>query len=460
MKLSFKIFCISYIIVLLSSGIGGIVLIEYITNILWDTQVERVNASVNYAVESILSLTETTYGEITEDNKNNIIDQIKGILDSSVKSINIYDASNMEDEYKDLDNYQNRMSYTVKDNSIIMNSLAKIKTANREYLVELKSDFSGIQKQNNIIWNVYTVVILTISVVSGIILFIISTKIAKPINYLSKVADDIALGNYGKTVDIIGNDYEIINLTNSFNSMSKIIEQKIKDVEEEVNKRDLFVADFTHELKTPMTAIIGYSQMLNSYDLEFEERKEASKAIYNEAKRLEKLSLQLLDLYIYKNDNINFEDINLLDIQNNLKGTLIFLAKKYNIEYNINFSNEIIRGNRELLISLMYNLIDNAFKASVNNTEVKVYCKTDSNSVEIFVEDSGIGINNENIRLITEPFYREDKARSRKLGGAGLGLSLCNEIAKLHNTKLIFKSEKGKGTTVSFKLKKSGGNNE
>ena len=108
----------------------------------------------------------------------------------------------------------------------------------------------------------------------------------------------------------------------------------------------------------------------------------------------------------------------------------------------------------------MYNLIDNAFKASVNNTEVKVYCKTDSNSVEIFVEDSGIGINNENIRLITEPFYREDKARSRKLGGAGLGLSLCNEIAKLHNTKLIFKSEKGKGTTVSFKLKKSGGNNE
>ena len=113
-----------------------------------------------------------------------------------------------------------------------------------------------------------------------------------------------------------------------------------------------------------------------------------------------------------------------------------------------------------LLLSLLYNLVDNAFKASEPQTTVKIYSKSSNDIVRVFVEDKGRGIAKENIKLLAEPFYREDKSRSRKFGGAGLGLSLCKEIATLHGTELSFESEKGNGTTVSFTLKKGGEEDE
>lgn len=238
--------------------------------------------------------------------------------------------------------------------------------------------------------------------------------------------------------------------------MSLAIEQKIKEIREESEKRNIFVADFTHEMKTPMTAIIGYAQMLRSYDLNTTEKDQAAEAIYNEAKRLEKLSLQLLDLYVFQNEQIEMEKLNLLTIGEQLKATLKHLSEKYDVLFSIDFDDETICANGVLLLSLLYNLVDNAFKASEPQTTVKIYSKSSNDIVRVFVEDKGRGIAKENIKLLTEPFYREDKSRSRKFGGAGLGLSLCKEIATLHGTELSFESEKGKGTTVSFNLKKGG----
>ena len=121
---------------------------------------------------------------------------------------------------------------------------------------------------------------------------------------------------------------------------------------------------------------------------------------------------------------------------------------------------EVVYANSVLLLSLLYNLADNAFKASEAQTTINIYSKSSNDIVRIFVEDKGRGIAKENIKLLTEPFYREDKSRSRKFGGAGLGLSLCKEIASLHNTDLCFESEKGIGTTVSFELRKGGEEDE
>lgn len=268
------------------------------------------------------------------------------------------------------------------------------------------------------------------------------------------------MGNYGKKVDVKSSDYEITALSESFNSMSLAIEQKIKEIREESEKRNIFVADFTHEMKTPMTAIIGYAQMLRSYDLNTTEKDQAAEAIYNEAKRLEKLSLQLLDFYVFQNEQIEMEKLNLLTIGEQLKATLKHLSEKYDVLFSIDFDDETICANGVLLLSLLYNLVDNAFKASEPQTTVKIYSKSSNDIVRVFVEDKGRGIAKENIKLLTEPFYREDKSRSRKFGGAGLGLSLCKEIATLHGTELSFESEKGNGTTVSFTLKKGGEEDE
>lgn len=456
MKLSFKFFCIAYIVVLLSTGIGGAFMIQNINEILWNTQVERVNTNVNYASDSFISFVDVSYGEITGAQKSTAISQIKSTMDGSVSDIEIFTSDTVEPEYVEMKHNECIDTFVKKGDRLLMKSVCKLNTGSTDYYLFVYSDFTDIQNQRDVFWNIYGVVVICISVVSGLILLVFSRRFAKPLNELTQVADEIALGNYSKRVEVKSSDYEISKLSESVNSMSSAIEEKIQLIEEELNKRDMFVADFTHEMKTPMTAIIGYAQMLREYDLDTKEKEQAATAIWSEAKRLEKLSLQLLELYVYKNEDAEMEEISLLDVGEKLKTTLKYLSEKFSVDFSVDFEDEIVYANRELLLSLIYNLSDNAFKASYPNSSIKVYSKTQGDRVKILVEDKGRGIAKENIKLLTEPFYREDKSRSRKMGGAGLGLALCKEIARVHGSELHFESELNKGTTVSFSLPKGG----
>lgn len=452
MKLSFKFFCIAYLVVLLSTGLGGAYIIKNINDTLWNTQVERVSSAVKYAADSFMAFADISYDEISGFQKYDAIRQIKSSLDSSVSDIDIYTSEAVDSQYTVMNENECIATFIKKENRLLMESVCKLNSGSMDYYLFVYSDFTDIQNQRDMFWNKYGIVVICISVISGLILYALAKKITKPLNMLTKVADEIALGNYGKKVAIKGSDYEITALSESINSMSFAIEQKIKEIHEELEKRNIFVADFTHEMKTPMTAIIGYAQMLRSYDLDKIEKDQAAEAICNEAKRLEKLSLQLLELYVYQNENVEMEVLELFEIGKQLNTTLKYLSEKYKINYTIDFEKVIVSANSVLLLSLLYNLADNAFKASYPQTSIKIYSKTIPTAVQIYVEDRGRGIAKENIRLLTEPFYREDKSRSRKLGGAGLGLALCKEIAIIHGTELDFESEKDKGTTVSFSL--------
>lgn len=455
MKLSYKFFCIAYIIALLSTGLGGIFMIKNINDTLWNTQMDRVNTAVNDAADSFLSFLDISYSEISGNHKNDIIRQIEETVDNTVTDVKVYSSKNVKKEYKKLNDNECVSQFMKKSDSLLMKSVCKLVADTDTYYLVVYSDFTEIQKQCSLFWKGYGIVVFIISLISGLLLFASARKITKPLSQLAEATDKIALGNYGEKVNIGSSDYEITALSESFNSMSFAVEQKIKEIKEESEKRDTFVADFTHELKTPMTAIIGYAELLRSYGLDDMERREASETIYKEAKRLEKLSLQLLDLYVFQNDKIEIEKWNLFTIGEQLTATLKYLSEKYDVVLCVDFSNETILANGVLLLSLLYNLVDNALKASNPQSMVKVYNETKQDTVRIFVEDTGRGIAKENMKFLTEPFYREDKSRSRKLGGAGLGLSLCKEIAMLHDTELCFESEKGKGTTVSFILKKA-----
>lgn len=456
MKLSFKFFCMAYLVVLLSTGLGGSYIIKNINDTLWNTQVERVSTAVKYAADSFMAFVDISYDEISGSQKEDAIRQIKGTLDSSVSDIGIYTPDAVEPQYTTMNENECTATFVKKENRLLMESVCKLNSGSADYYLFVYSDFTDIQNQRDLFWSRYGIVVICISVVSGLLLFGLARKITKPLNTLTKVADEIALGNYGKKVEMKGSDYEIATLSESVNSMSAAIEQKIKEIREELEKRNIFVADFTHEMKTPMTAIMGYAQMLRSYDLDKMEKDQAAEAIYNEAKRLEKLSLQLLQLYVYQNEDVEMERLNLFDVGKQLNTTLKYLSEKYEMNYTIDFEKVTVSANRVLFLSLLYNLSDNAFKASHPQTSIKIYSKTTPAAVEIYVEDQGRGIAKENIRLLTEPFYREDKSRSRKLGGAGLGLALCKEIARIHGAELHFESEKDKGTTVSFSLSKGG----
>ena len=460
MKLSFKFFCTAYVVVLLSTGLGGFHIIKNINDSLWNAQVERVNAAVNYAADSFMEFADISYGEISDAQKTDAVRQIENALDGSIDEVEIYTSNTVDALYAGMSDNTCAMTFIEKAERFLMKSVCKLNTGTNEYYLVVYSDFTDIKNRRDVSHSQYGIIVFVISAVSGLLLFALARKITKPLNRLAKAADEIALGNYGEKVEIKGSDYEISVLSESINSMSGAIEQKIKEIREELQKRNTFVADFSHEMKTPMTAIIGYAQCLRCYELDESEKEQAAKAIYDEAKRLEKLSLQLLDLYVYQNEAAEMEDLDLYETGEQLRATLKYLSEKYDVAYEVDFKAETVRANGVLLLSLLYNLADNAFKASQPKSGIKIYCKSSPDTVQICVEDRGRGIAKENIKLLTEPFYREDKSRSGKSGGTGLGLALCKEIAALHGTELIFESEKGKGTKVSFTLKKGGAEDE
>ncbi len=453
MKLSVKFFCIAYIIVLLTTGLSGSWLINTSKNALVNSRAEQTNAATKYAIDSFISFSETTTKTISGVGLANLGKQIKNTFGNTIMDIKIIPFDTADAVYKSLDANKGFSRFILKNNKPIMEDVYRVDNYSNTYFIVVSSDFSDIDNHYKQLWLIYGIVILLFAILSGVILYFLIRRITKPIYNLSKTANNIATGNYGKTIQSDSNDVEIRELTDSFNRMSLTIEEKIEAIEEELSKRDVFVSNFTHEIKTPMTAIIGYSQMLNTYTLDEEEKWKAINSIYNESSRLEKLAMQLLDLYVYKNENVELGKVGLNDIGEEILSTFKFVSEKFNVKISVSLNDCEVFGNRDLLLSLLYNLVDNAIKASTMGSEVKIYSLMGNNTVKIYVTDNGNGIETENIKHLTEPFYREDKSRSRKLCGAGLGLSLCQKIADIHNTSLIFQSEKNKGTTVSFELK-------
>ncbi len=227
----------------------------------------------------------------------------------------------------------------------------------------------------------------------------------------------------------------------------------------ETDKSKKFMENFNHELKTPLTSILGYTEILQSMSLTEEERKHALDALLFEATRLNHLSTQMLNIFITQNEKPELAAVMTSDISQELKIPLDALSEKYDVPYMSRLEDDTILCNKDLLILLITNLADNAFKATMNakrKDSIVFEGKASSDEYLISVRDHGIGISKQHMKRITEPFYREDKARSRAQGGAGLGLALCSEIAQMHGSTLTFASRKGSGTRVSLKLKRSG----
>ena len=460
MKLTTKFFCTAYIIVLLTTGTVGVIMTQTLSSSLWDARVNEAETAKKYAVNGFVSMSEMYFPKMSDKDISHIQEQINDMIGLNTTRSEIKLEDEVDKNSKELKVNEGSTSFNSDGNMLVMESICHIKVNSESYFIVVKSDFTDIQVQLNKMWLAYIFVTLVFAIFGGAILYLVAVKITKPINLLADAADSISKGSYGEVVDSPGNEAEIVRLTESFNSMSSTIKKSIEDIEIEYKKRETFLSDFTHEMKTPMTAIIGYSEMLEKYDLDVNETKEASKAIYNEAKRLESLSLQMLDIFVLQNTDTEFETFLLSDISGQLDSTLHFLAEKYDMTYKIDFSDSCVVANKVLFISLIYNLVDNAFKASSAGDNVEIFSRECGNEVTVCVKDNGKGIKQEHIERLEDPFYREDKSRSRQQGGAGLGLSICQKIAAIHGTKLKFKSEYKVGTVVSFKLKKDGEYNE
>lgn len=186
--------------------------------------------------------------------------------------------------------------------------------------------------------------------------------------------------------------------------------------------------------------------------MEPKKRHEMANYIYKEGKRLEELSFHLLKLILLKNDDFELIEYNSKKLFRELERSTVFLTNKYEVEVKYEIDDAILYIEPILIKSLLYNLVDNACKATVDDKTILIKGKNKGNKYKICVVDHGKGIDKENLSKVTDPFFMEDKSRARSLGGAGLGLSLCKEIAAIHESELDIKSKVGSGTSISFKV--------
>lgn len=234
------------------------------------------------------------------------------------------------------------------------------------------------------------------------------------------------------------------------------LERSIENLEDLANRREEFIASFAHELKTPLTAIIGYADMLRSKEMAPKSRFTAAGYIFSEGKRLEALSLKLMDIIVAGKQGFELKRFEVGYFIRSIAAVTVPSLSNDGITLDMRWEPGEIAVEPDLFKTLMINLVDNARKASHKNDTIELFGKAEEGGYALYVRDHGSGMAREELSKITEPFYMIDKSRSRAQNGAGLGLALCQRIAELHGTKLEYDSELGKGTTVRIFLKGGG----
>ena len=292
--------------------------------------------------------------------------------------------------------------------------------------------------------------LVTVAVCIGAML-LISYFVSRPVRTLTKATQLIEEGQYDERADVKSLD-EIGDLAISFNAMAESIEQKVSTLEGYAKQQKDFVANFSHELKTPMTSIIGYADMLRSAELDEEDAFMASNFIFSEGKRLEALSLKLMDLVVLDKDEFELVRGYARRVLGHVMAVVTPMLEQHGLTLKTDIEQHQILYEKDLLLTLITNLIDNARKASEPGKAIELSGRKQEGRYRITVTDHGIGIPQEELKRITEAFFMVDKSRSRAQHGAGLGLAIGNKIAQLHGSELHFESQVGVGTTVWFDL--------
>lgn len=320
------------------------------------------------------------------------------------------------------------------------------------YYLESRRDVSQLYALQRQYMNTYKLVYLIAVAASVLASFALSAVLTAPIRNLSRSARQIASGNYSVRANVHTGD-EIGILAAQFNRMSEELERHIASLELATQQQKDFTASFAHELKTPLTSIIGYADTLRSRKLPEEQQFEAASFIFSEGRRLETMSHSLLRLFSLENETPQMRSFSALDLAKSVEESIAYPLKQRKLVLELRVEDRLVWGEQSLLTILLYNLLDNARKASEPGSKITLLGVRTPEGYCFAVKDRGRGIPPEAISRITEPFYMVDKSRSRAEGGAGLGLALSKRIAQLHGTELHYESRVGRGTVVSFRLR-------
>ncbi len=326
----------------------------------------------------------------------------------------------------------------------------------REICLSARYDLSDAYEVYHVNSRLYLLIYAVIISVGIAVSLVLSSALTKRLRYLTSTARRISGGDLSIRSCLKKGD-EFGRLSADLDRMADNLQQKINELEDRIKSQEAFTGAFAHELKTPMTSIIGFADILRQGDVDESTRTMAADYIYSESRRLERLSFKLLDLLMIKKDEPVMKKTAITPFLKDACRMLAPVLKKRNVELHVSSGGGSVLMEPDLMRSLIYNLIDNASKAIDGKGRVDVEGHVSELGAVFTVRDNGRGMEAAELAHITEAFYRTDKNRSRSQGGVGLGLALCKRIAELHGGSISFESAPGEGTTVTVEIKTGAG---
>ena len=329
---------------------------------------------------------------------------------------------------------------------------AVLSAADKSLRLDQCYDISALHQQRDRQLNIYRWVFLAALTVGGALSWAMAYWLTRPLNALSSASKRFAAGDLDYRATVYTHD-EVGVLTEDFNAMAEKLQANIETIQDAAARQEDFMGNFAHELKNPMTSIIGYAELIRSQMLDEKEQMDAANYIFSEGKRLESLSLKLLDMLVLKKKEVELVPAKPAQIVGSMVRHLERVYEEQGIVLQCRCEEGECLLEPDLVRSLLVNILDNARKAVDKGGNIYIVSEMIEEGCRIRVLDTGRGIPETEISHITEAFYRVDKSRSRAQGGVGLGLSLCNEIVRLHNGSMKFESRVGNGTCVTIELR-------
>ena len=352
---------------------------------------------------------------------------------------------------KNLKNNQKKSILKKSSSKYYVYTIEPVSIGSNQFYIENKYDVTSLFQMRNSQIQTYlksTAVLLCLGIV---LVYVISSWLMKPIKRLSEGLKEVTQDNVYSQLEVTGDD-EIADVMIDFNGMSIHLSQTLDELNETIEKQKIFIGDFSHELKTPLTSIIGYGDLIRSKKLSEEELILYSNAIVEEGKRLENISMKLMNLTVLKQNACTMSPIPATLFFDRIQQGIQLLLDQHHITLTMDITPSTIYIDSDLMKTVFYNLIDNSRKAIVSNGHIEIKGFIEDKNYHITLTDNGCGIPKEEIDKLTQAFYIVDKSRSRKNGGAGLGLSIVDTIIKAHHATMYINSVVNQGTTIEIIL--------
>ena len=467
MKLWFKLFISSVLIVITAVNVAMTWMLS--TNLSAMLANERENAAVHHEYLCTLIKDAVAYERlstdafmVTEDEIANIAEKIfmaqlrEGssavLFDESQSAItdntDEFSLSDMFSAANDEKSISSAIKKVPSDNGeeymIVCCSLIRLEGKN--YYLTDSRNITEIYDQNREQERLSGWVSIISTVLFSVVLLIVTKLFLRPLDRVNHTLKVIAGGNYSKRLKVKGSE-EFRSLSENVNLMAQSVEENYNKIQSVADERKQFIDSLSHEIKTPLTSVLGFAELMRMKpDLSSDEVLEYSSIIAEEAARLRSLSGKMMELVSTGSGSLEKQPVRLDEP----------IIKAKGVKLKTSAEPVTIMADRDLFKSLLYNLVDNAVKASPEKETVNLSCKEEGSFAVVTVSDNGKGIAPDEQKRVFEPFYMTDKARSRKAGGAGLGLALCAEIAKKHDAVIRLNSEINKGTIITVTIKAGG----